>query len=159
MIMTTKRGLDTSLIMHIFDEASSDPDSAASDNSSNQEGDSRNSSYALSVPEDVPEMSEQLHASGVVQCSFSVSKDDVPLGNRYNTNNNLIWEKNITSSQVKYFNEKFGANIRDTCGTPVDMFHCLFTEDIINHLMYQTNLYAFQKQGGGLQFQPATAKK
>ncbi|KDR16794.1 PiggyBac transposable element-derived protein 3 [Zootermopsis nevadensis] len=34
------------------------------------------------------------------------------------------------------------------------MFHSVFTHAIINHLVFQTNLYATQKQGGGLQFQP-----
>lgn len=95
-------------------------------------GDSRNSSYPSPVPMDVPEMSEQLHASSAVQCSSSDSEDDVPLANRHTTNNNLIWKNVITPSQVKDFSEKFGANIRDSCGTAVDMFHCLLTEDIIH---------------------------
>jgi len=42
-------------------------------------GDSRNSSCSLPVPEDVPEMPEQLHANSAVQCSSSESEDNVPL--------------------------------------------------------------------------------
>ena len=70
MIMETKRGLVTSLIMQIFDEIPSDPDSAASDDSSDHMGDSRNSSYTLPVPEDLPGMTEKLHGSSAVQCSL-----------------------------------------------------------------------------------------
>ncbi|KDR07489.1 hypothetical protein L798_03006 [Zootermopsis nevadensis] len=35
----------------------------------------------------------------------------------------------------------------------------MFTDDIINHLVFQTNLCATQKQGGGLQFQPTDNKE
>lgn len=38
----------------------------------------------------------------------------------------LIWMEDIVPQQVKYFSEEFGDNIRDTCETLVDLFHCLF---------------------------------
>jgi len=47
----------------------------------------------------------------------------------------LIWKEDIVPQQVKYFSEEFGDNIRDTCETLVDLFHCLFAKDIIHPLM------------------------
>jgi hypothetical protein len=71
----------------------------------------------------------------------------------------LILKEDIIPQHVKYFSEEFGDSIRDTCETLVDLFHCLFAKDIIHPLIYQTNLYATQKQGGGLHFKPPNCKE
>jgi len=55
--MAAERVLDPSLILQIFDDTASDPDSAPSDDSSYPQDGSRNTSCALPVPEDVPDIS------------------------------------------------------------------------------------------------------
>jgi hypothetical protein len=55
--MAAERVLDPSLIMQIFDDNASDPDSAPSDDSSDPQDGSRNTSGPLPVPEDVPDIS------------------------------------------------------------------------------------------------------
>jgi hypothetical protein len=67
--------------------------------------------------------------------------------------------EDIIPQQIKYFSEELGDNIRDTCETLVDLFHYLFAKVIIHPIIYQTNLYATQKQGSGLHFQPPNCKK
>jgi hypothetical protein len=54
--MAAERVLDPSLIMQIFDDIASDADSAPSDDSSDPQDGSRNTSCALPVPEDVPDI-------------------------------------------------------------------------------------------------------
>jgi hypothetical protein len=60
----------------------------------------------------------------------SDSEDDMPQANRFKTNN-IIWQKHVMPSQVRDFSEEFGANISDTCESPIDVFHCMFTYDIL----------------------------
>jgi hypothetical protein len=68
--------------------------------------------------------------------SESDSEDDVLLANRLSINN-IIWQKHLTPPKVKNFSEEFRPNILDTCEYLIDVFCCVFTDDIINHLVFQ----------------------
>jgi hypothetical protein len=76
-----------------------------------------------------------LHPSSPVQYTYSSSghEGDVPLANSFSTNN-FIGKKQVTPPQVKGFSEEYGTNITVTCESPIDMFHCMFT-DIITRLV------------------------
>ena len=76
--------------------------------------------------------SVQLNASSPAQW---MSSDRKVTSKQTYYQQHLIWKEDIVPQQVKYFSEEFGDNIRDTCETLVDLFHCLFAKDIIHPLM------------------------
>ncbi|XP_051168535.1 piggyBac transposable element-derived protein 4-like [Leptopilina boulardi] len=57
-----------------------------------------------------------------------------------------IWEKRSRSSENIPFTEDSGPNVPESVTSPLDIFYCLFTTEIIDILVVQTNLYLNQKQ-------------
>ncbi|XP_023311304.1 piggyBac transposable element-derived protein 3-like [Anoplophora glabripennis] len=57
------------------------------------------------------------------------------------------------------FAEATGPDLPDDIETPTDVFLHLFPEDLITHITFQINLYAFQRHGEGRNFKPTTAKE
>lgn len=83
----------------------------------------------------------------------SESEDDIPLNIRYK-NLDGIWDERRRRTHVKPFRERVGPEVPDTCVTPTDHFLLLLTEDFINEIVFQTNLYAVQNQ---TPFQPTNS--
>lgn len=88
------------------------------------------------------------------------SEDDVPLSvlrAEIIKNSAVIWTNNMQHiTKPNEFVEDTGPDIPENLETPTDIFLHLFSEDMINHIVFQTNLYAIQKNGGGNNFIPTT---
>lgn len=79
------------------------------------------------------------------------SEDEQPLSEirRREISKTTIWTS-CTSNCLrdqKQFDEESGPNIPDTAESPLEVFLQIFPKDLIEHLVFQTNLYAFQKTG------------
>lgn len=63
---------------------------------------------------------------------------------------NTIWTSNVENCVPiqKYFTEDFGPCIPDNVESPTDIFLHIFPTKLINHIVFQTNLYALQNSGG-----------
>ncbi|KAK9694589.1 Transposase IS4 [Popillia japonica] len=80
------------------------------------------------------------------------SEDDMPLANI--AQRRTKWTKNAELYVCpEPFREDFGPNILEEIETPVETFLYLFTEQFIEKLVFETNLYSTQE--GGL-FIPTT---
>lgn len=51
--------------------------------------------------------------------------------------------------KIEDFKEDLGPQIPDIAESPCDVFLCIFPDYLVHYLVYQTNLYACQKVGGG----------
>lgn len=82
--------------------------------------------------------------------------EDLPLADRL-LNIEGIWEEHGFITQPLKFieNTRPGPNIPDDLNDPVSFFHCLFTEEFIEHLVFQTNNYAQQQQKS---YEPCNSK-
>lgn len=75
------------------------------------------------------------------------SEDDLPLTS-FLPKGKVNWTNNpnyVTSTES--FAEPFGANVPDNLGSPVDFFLHLFSKNLLNKIVFETNLYAVQKHG------------
>lgn len=57
-----------------------------------------------------------------------------------------IWESKSRLSEDVPFTANSGPNVPKSVTSPLNIFHCLFTTEIIDILVNQTNLYQEQKQ-------------
>lgn len=90
-------------------------------------------------------------AAGSENQDFS-SDDELPLACFSNA-----WTNNIPAEPVIEFSNPTGpANIPDNVNVPYEVFLCLFPEDLLEKITFETNLYAIQKSGGGTEFLPVT---
>lgn len=89
------------------------------------------------------------------------SEDEVPLAQLQLQlrNTTIQWTKQTTfCTQVDPFIENSGPVIPQNLETPTDIFLHLFTLDLIEKIVFETNLYAVQKQGGNCSsFVPTTS--
>lgn len=73
--------------------------------------------------------------------------EDLPLADRLQNIEDIWEEHGFITQPLKFIaNAPPGPNIPDDLYDPVSFFHCLFTEEFIEHLVFQTNLYAQQQQ-------------
>lgn len=79
------------------------------------------------------------------------SEDELPLSEirAREIRKRTIWTNSTSNCLKKYkdFEDNSGPNIPDDAETPVDVFLQLFPLSLIEDLVFQTNLYAFQKSG------------
>lgn len=79
------------------------------------------------------------------------SEDELPLAAilpAVNTalNSTIQWSKNVNNIlQPRPFVEHSGPNIPDDLETPLDFFMVLFSEELLQKLVFETNLYVTQK--------------
>ncbi|KAI4468017.1 hypothetical protein MML48_2g00001852 [Holotrichia oblita] len=74
------------------------------------------------------------------------SDDDIPLARRPDIFLPDYWTNDVSNiTKPNAFVESTGPNLPDTIETPTDVFLHLFPEDLITHIVFQTNLYAFQR--------------
>ena len=74
------------------------------------------------------------------------SEDDLPLINF--VQKPFEWTVNANFANIpNQFTNNFGPNIPIHAESPTDIFDCLFTPDLIEVLVFQTNLYAIQRYG------------
>ena len=85
----------------------------------------------------------------------SESEDDEPLSVRL-SNMDGIWENKPREFEVLQFIKNFGPNIPDIVESPYEMFLQLFSKDLLEHLVFHTNLYATQS---GKNFIPVTEEE
>lgn len=57
------------------------------------------------------------------------------------------WSKHCVTNTIEEFRERTGPNISDEIDTPTGIFLALFSEDLVNTLVFQTNLYEVQNKG------------
>ncbi|KAJ8928967.1 hypothetical protein NQ314_018392 [Rhamnusium bicolor] len=70
----------------------------------------------------------------------------------------VVWTKDIAHvTRVNQFVKETGPNVPHNVKTPTDMFLHLFPESLISDIVFQTNLYALQKNGGSNNFVPTTS--
>ncbi|CAH1970884.1 unnamed protein product [Acanthoscelides obtectus] len=85
------------------------------------------------------------------------SDDDIPLARRNDIFLPCYWTKDtVYINKPSKFEEEAGPNLPDIIETPTDVFLHLFPEDLIDHIVFQTNLYCVQKFGDGRNFVPTT---
>lgn len=71
----------------------------------------------------------------------------------------VMWSKQSFYQEPAVFDsESSGVHMEETIERPVDVFLCLFPEDLIDSIVFHTNLYATQKNvsDGNKSFQPTT---
>ena len=92
-------------------------------------------------------------------------EDDLPLA-RFITKDIFIWKKappisTTSGNQTDAFSEVIGpTNISQDIESPVEIFGCLIDEEMIEHMVFQTNLYATQRQNTAKKmFVSTTAKE
>jgi len=79
------------------------------------------------------------------EVTVQTSVEDVPLSERI-LNVDGIRENHGYISQTKYFQCKSWPNIQNTIDNPISFFHCIFSNELIDHLVFHTNFYPQQKQ-------------
>ena len=98
-----------------------------------------------------------------VTCNNNIhwdSDDDIPLARLPDIFLPDYWTNDVSNiTTTSAFAESTGPNLPDDVETPTDVFLHLFPEDLITHIVFQTNLYAFQRYGEGRNFKPTTAKE
>ncbi|XP_018578352.1 uncharacterized protein LOC108916555 [Anoplophora glabripennis] len=88
------------------------------------------------------------------------SDDDIPLARRPDIFLSDYWSDDVSNiMKPSAFAEATGPDLPDDIETPTDVFLHLFPEDLITHITFQTNLYAFQRHVEGRHFKPTTAKE
>lgn len=69
----------------------------------------------------------------------------------------IVWtDDNSHVTRVNTFISQTGPNIPENIETPTDIFSYLFPDSLISEIVFQTNLYALQKNGGSNNFVPTT---
>ena len=61
-------------------------------------------------------------------------------------NESHIWESVSRPRSDVMFSKSFGPNIPDTAKLPFDIFSCLFSSDLLDHIVDQTSLYISKKK-------------
>ncbi|XP_018562168.1 piggyBac transposable element-derived protein 4-like [Anoplophora glabripennis] len=88
------------------------------------------------------------------------SDDDIPLARRPDIFLPDYWSDDVSNiMKPSAFAEATGPDLPDDIETTTNVFLHLFPEDLITHITFQTNLYAFQRHGEGRNFKPTTAKE
>lgn len=72
---------------------------------------------------------------------------------------NIIWLRDHRHTNAADFSSEVGPNIDEDVTSPVQVFECLFPPELIESIVYQTNLYATQKMGGSTSFQPTNSQE
>ncbi|XP_049840354.1 piggyBac transposable element-derived protein 4-like [Schistocerca gregaria] len=109
----------------------------------------------------------------IVQCAYnvdesvSVESDSVRISDVNNDNNmchdnaelieNIEWVQDIFAKETIEFSHKYGANIVSDKTSSIEILGCLF--DLLDHLVFPTNLYATQKFGGSTTFKPTDTEE
>lgn len=89
------------------------------------------------------------------------SEDDLPLSEIRETliveRDSAKWYSSNTTDVLNPFTKYSGPkNIPANVSSPLDVFLCLFPEELITHITEQTNLYALQKFGDPVKFKKTT---
>lgn len=63
------------------------------------------------------------------------------------TDEQTKWSRHSVTNTIEEFRERTGPNISDEIDTPAGIFLALFSEDLVNTLVFQTNLYEVQNKG------------
>ncbi|XP_046685368.1 piggyBac transposable element-derived protein 4-like [Homalodisca vitripennis] len=83
-------------------------------------------------------------------------EDSEPLANRLYKDSVTWYQKYYSPNKSYDFNERTGPLI--DASTPVDVFSALFPDDLVDKLVFETNVYATQIGGGVIRF-PTTRKE
>lgn len=145
-------------LYHLIEEIPSDVDSYTSDHDCNSDPEDEvldqdlPSSSALSSPHSVIlernyAESNQDDAEENPEDEWESDDDTILLDLVPNVdgNNNFIWRKKYYPVSKGTFHEVSGSNISD-CEYPCEYFLQLFPKELIEKLVFETNLYATQKQ-------------
>lgn len=92
------------------------------------------------------------------------SDDEIPLSilRAREFSKKTIWTKSASNCLqiMKEFCEDSGPNIDSEVESPTDMFLQIFPDQLLEHMVFQTNLYALQKSGGNSKvFNPTNLKE
>lgn len=122
----------------LVDEIPSDNESIVSDDSSDIEDTEAIDKPAIDV---LDEEMESNHSDWD-------SEDELPLATYVPTTGetNVQWTKTSNKAVIREpFTETCGPNVPDNIQTPVDLLLYLFSEELIEKIVWETNLYATQK--------------
>lgn len=154
-------------VFAILDEIPSDCESIASDVESTMDNeapidyllyDGRDELFDI---EDIPFIFEDNEQAKVTK--EWDSEDELPLEvirQEELRKKSVVWTNDVThATRVNQFVSQAGPNVPDNVETPTDMFLYLFPDCFISEIVFQTNLYALQKNGGSNYFIPTTNKE
>jgi hypothetical protein len=72
---------------------------------------------------------------------------------------NIVWLMELLTHDINEFHGVPGLNISSENEDPIEIFGCLFEDELFEYIAYHTNLYATQKMGGSAAFKPTNADK
>nr|CAH7734315.1 unnamed protein product [Callosobruchus chinensis] len=114
------------------------------------------------------ERSDTTSIRDVLLDDIEMDSDDEPLARRAERWRNssttfpsVAWSKQNCHQEPPAFEANSGVNLDDHIELPIDVFLCLFPEELIDSVVFHTNLYATQKQtnDGGKPFQPTNREE
>lgn len=142
-----------------FEEIPSGDESDIDDASENEDETGENQTFDINAMDIV--FAENLAAEDLPAEEWD-SEDDTPLATiqaeliRAERRKNTTWTQNpqyVNNVQTQSFSSEIGPNIPEDLETPTDIFLHLFPDTLIQHIAFQTNLYALQKNGGNYKFE------
>ncbi|XP_046681368.1 piggyBac transposable element-derived protein 4-like [Homalodisca vitripennis] len=107
---------------------------------------------AIGPPQDDPGSSTEPQDDDVIQ----FDDNDTPLCLRYHEEIGYIWGEKYTKNNSDFTFRKTSGPSHENLSSPIDYFMDIFPEDLINRIVFQTNLYCTQKLQGGSNFVPTT---
>nr|CAH7730520.1 unnamed protein product [Callosobruchus chinensis] len=114
------------------------------------------------------ERSDTTSIRDVLLDDIEMDSDDEPLArkaerwrNSSTTFPSVAWSKQNCHQEPPALEANSGVNLDDHIELPIDVFLCLFPEELIDSVVFHTNLYATQKQtnDGGKPFQPTNREE
>lgn len=91
------------------------------------------------------------------------SEDELPLSTirGLELQKKTIWTQSTDHclQNMKQFSEEYGPNIPEELESPVQVFLHLFPESLIDHIVFQTNLYTVQKYGNTNSFKQTNSSE
>lgn len=79
------------------------------------------------------------------ECSDENESDDASDVDEGERSGDQIWNKNGKQRTDSPFTADFGPNVPEDVKSPLEIFNCLFPDDLLNVIVHQTNIYIQQK--------------
>jgi uncharacterized protein YqeY len=143
--------LNDSQILQVLEEIPSDCESVASDTESKSDDElvEVQGENISELHENMPVMQVEDEDTSVVEVA---AEDDAGEERK-----NIVWLKEVLTHHINEFHGDPGPNISSEKEDPIEIFGSLFEDELFEHIVYHTNLYATQKLGGSTAFKPTNA--
>lgn len=145
--------LNDNQILQVLEEIPSDCESVASDTESESDDELEEEVQG----ENISELHENVPVMQVEDEDTSVVDEVVAEDDAGDERKNIVWLKEVLTHDINEFHGDPGPNISSEKEDPIEIFGCLFEDELFEHIVYHTNLYATQKLGGSTAFKPTNA--